>query len=161
MITREEFRKQALQLSKILNSRKVHQLVHPFYRFELEETLYHVANAPDETPYTTYLGVTFKGKAGALHTMFQEGTGLIYLSQPHPQAGHDPLYTTDLRAVVRRATEILARATKVEIHGNVTGGLWDGVFRPLNSSNLRFWAQPQDHQQPGPDAGDEIDMLEL
>ena len=161
MLTRDEFRKQAQQLAKMLANQKIRTLAGFGNRFLVDENLYHVSQAPDMTPDRTDIGMTVKSKVGALHMFFNYGDSLIYISQPHPQAGHDPLYTTDLRAVVRRAPEIVASATKVEFHGNVTPDLWDGAFRPLNSQEaLRYWAQPQDHQQPGSDAdGDDMMVL--
>jgi len=162
MITREEFHNQCLQLTQILNSPKLHGLVHPHYRFVMEEVIYHVSLLPDPRPYTTAIGLSLVGDLGAIHMMFQEHGNLIHLTEPHPNPDCDDLFTLDIRSIVRKAPKIIDHVTKVLIHGNITDGLWDGAWMPLNSRDLKYWVMPKDEQQhPWAVAEDEEDMMEL
>ena len=157
MTNRIESPHPAVQISHVLASQRFINMVPSSWWREIREIRYHLAQFPGEIPYGTNIGLIVNSPVGSLHLAFNECGSMI--SVQVPRSAYRALSNRDGVALV--APQILNAAFEILLTGTTTDELWNGPFRPLNSSNLQHWTQPQDHQQPGPDAGDEIEMLDL
>jgi len=124
-------------LLKMLTCQRISSLVNPADHFEMDELTYHLANFPGMVPYGTNIGLEVESQLGMFHLEFANGETTIFVRLHRPEPEGSRQFVGDLVGIGRLAPKIITNAAQVRIFGGLTPELWDGPFRPLNSSRLK------------------------
>ena len=137
MITLDDISNQFQAITQMLASPRIRNLVSPAGQFEMDELTYHLANFPGMVPYGTNIGLEVESQLGMFHLEFANGETTIFVRLHRPEPEGSRQFVGDLVGIGRLAPKIITNAAQVRIFGGLTPELWDGPFRPLNSSRLK------------------------